>query len=287
MASRAMPTASDLTNRANTRPTGRSNGRSRSKTAAPTSADDETICAIAESRGISPVVGLSFVNLSTSEVVLCQFPDTQTYARTCHKIKVFTPCEIIYMSNAADSKLVSIVTENLEVDEYGISMTDIDRKYWSESSGHDYVQYLAFPDDLESLKLALRGNYLATCCFSAVMKYIELGLGKTFAAQTLRIRFEPSEGSMMIDLATIASLELIQNLQNAKSRECLLGLLNETLTPMGARFLRSNVLQPSTDVEKIQKRQDALEEMTTKEYMLSAIRAGTATVREEEFADWQ
>ncbi len=178
IASRAMSTTSHLSSRANSRPTGRSNGRSRSKTAAPTSAaDDETICAIAESRGISPTVGLSFVNFSTSEVVVCQFPDTQTYARTCHKIKVFSPCEILYMSNAADSKLVSIVSENLEVDDYGILMTDIDRKYWSESSGHDYVQYLAFPDDLESLKLALRGNYLATCCFSAVGRARDLPQG--------------------------------------------------------------------------------------------------------------
>lgn len=106
------------------------------------------------------------------------------------------------------------------------------------------------------------------------MKYIELGLGKTFAPQTLRIRFEPSEGSMMIDLSTISSLELIQNLQDAKSKECFFGLLNETLTRMGARILRSNILQPSTDREKIVERYSALEEMVTKEEMFFAVRTG-------------
>ncbi|KAI1614457.1 DNA mismatch repair protein MSH4 [Exophiala viscosa] len=272
-----MSIVSGNTTRTTGRPTVNSrprNARSRSKTAATSTgnSDGETVCAISESRGISPIVGLSFVNLSTSEAVLCQFTDTQTYARTCLKIKVFSPSEILYMSNAADSKLVSIVTENLEVYDNGILMTDIDRKYWSEGSGHDYVQHLAFPDDVESLKLSLTGNYFATCCFSAVMKYVEMGMGKTFAPQTLRTRFEPSEGSMMIDLATIASLELIQNCEKSKSRDSLFGILNQTLTPMGARFLRTNVLQPSTDVEKITKRQDALAELTTKEYMLSAIR---------------
>ena len=67
---------------------------------------------------------------------------------------------------------------------------------------------------------------------------------------------------------------MIQNLQSAKSRECLFGLLNETMTPMGARFLRSNVLQPSTDTEKIGKRQEALAELASKEDMFFAIRSG-------------
>jgi DNA mismatch repair protein MSH4 len=106
------------------------------------------------------------------------------------------------------------------------------------------------------------------------MKYAELGLSTTFAAQALRIKFESSEGSMMIDPSTIASLELIQNLQNNKSRDSLYGLLNETLTPMGARFLRSNILQPSTDAEKIRKRHEALTELTAKEDLFFSVRSG-------------
>lgn len=78
----------------------------------------------------------------------------------------------------------------------------------------------------------------------------------------------------MIDLPTIASLELIQNLQNAKCTDCLFGLLNETLTPMGSRFLRSNILQPSTDATKLEERFDTLEELTTKERMFFDVREG-------------
>lgn len=79
---------------------------------------------------------------------------------------------------------------------------------------------------------------------------------------------------MMIDLSTIRSLELIQNLQNPKSKDCLFGLLNETLTPMGSRLLRSNILQPLTDPEVLKRRFDALEELTIKEDMFFAIRQG-------------
>jgi len=79
----------------------------------------------------------------------------------------------------------------------------------------------------------------------------------------------------MIDLSTMRSLELIQNLQNAKSRDCLYGLLNQTLTPMGARLLKSNVLQPSINREVLEKRWDALYELTAKEDVFFAVRQGS------------
>ncbi len=78
----------------------------------------------------------------------------------------------------------------------------------------------------------------------------------------------------MIDLSTIRSLELIQNIQNAKSNDCLFGLMNETLTPMGARLLRSCILQPSTSESVLNLRYDALDELTKKEDMFFATRQG-------------
>ena len=95
-----------------------------------------------------------------------------------------------------------------------------------------------------------------------------------FSYHSLRMRYEPSEGSMMIDVSTIHSLELVQNLQDAKSKDCLFGLLNETLTAMGARLLRNNILQPLTDREVLNTRYLAIEELTTKEEMFFATRAG-------------
>lgn len=82
----------------------------------------------------------------------------------------------------------------------------------------------------------------------------------------------------MIDISTIYSLELVQNLQNPKSRDCLFGLLNETQTPMGARLLRSNILQPLTDAETLSKRYDAVDELQVKEDMFYATRAALKNV---------
>ncbi|PGH12679.1 hypothetical protein AJ80_06622 [Polytolypa hystricis UAMH7299] len=257
------------------RPTTEQTSTERPRTARPTTAPtsvagQDIVCAINESRGISPTVGLAFVNLSTSEAVLCQICDSQTYARTVQKLGVFYPTEVLFMTTAKDpkSKLYAIVEENLPQ----LTITAIDRRLWAEKTGHEYVEQLALKEDVESIKVSLEGNYFAACCLAAALSYIELELSKTFAFHSLRIKYEPSEGSMLIDLSTIISLELIQNLQNPKSKDCLLGVLNETLTPMGSRLLRSNLLQPSTERNKLTRRYEAVEELSTKEEMFYAVR---------------
>ncbi|KAF2015888.1 hypothetical protein BU24DRAFT_462109 [Aaosphaeria arxii CBS 175.79] len=233
----------------------------------------EVICAVVESRGVSTTVGLAFVNLDTGEAVLSQICDSQTYVKTIHKLRVYAPSEIIIASTATSpkSKLFCIIEENLEVIES--KLTVVDRKYWAESTGYDNIQSLAFAEDVDAIKLAISGNFYAVCCFAAVIKYIDLALSKTFPTHSLRVKYEPSEGTMMIDVSTIYSLELVQNLQDAKSKDCLFGLLNHTQTRMGARLLRSNIIQPLTEGTTLNTRYDALEELTTKEEMFFATRA--------------
>ncbi|KAH8703415.1 putative DNA mismatch repair protein Msh4 [Talaromyces proteolyticus] len=245
----------------------------RPTTRATSIASQEVLCAVSESRGVSPTVGLAFVNLSTSEAVLCQVCDNNSYVRTINKIAVFEPTELLFMStrSAQQTKLFGIIQEYIP----DLIIHCVDRRYWSDRASHEYVDKLAFPAELDSIQLALENHYFAACCLAAVskvLKYVELQLDMTFAYHSLRIKFEASQGSMLIDLSTVASLELIQNLQNSKSRDCLLGLLNETLTPMGARLLKTNILQPATEIEKIIARHDAVEEFSSKEELFYATR---------------
>jgi DNA mismatch repair protein MSH4 len=126
------------------------------------------VCAVAESRGISPTIGLAFVNLDTGEAVLCQICDSQTYVRTIHKLKVYGPSEILIVATAASprSKLFSIIEENLE--DIGSKLTLLDRRYWAETAGFEYIHSLAFKEDVEAIKVSVAGNYYAVCCIAAV-----------------------------------------------------------------------------------------------------------------------
>ena len=140
--------------------------KTRTKTAASTAyGDQRIICAISESRGISPIVGLTFVNIDSAEAVLCQISDNQTFVRTVQKLTVYKPTEILFMNTAAQpkSKLYLIIETNLPY-----QLTVIDRKYWSETAGVEYIQHLAFKQDMEAIKVSIGGNFYATCCFAAV-----------------------------------------------------------------------------------------------------------------------
>lgn len=151
--------------------------RTRTKTALSTiggSGDQQIICAITESRGVSPTVGLAFINLSTMEAVLCQIVDSQTYARTLHKLRVLEPSEILVPDTAlapTKSKLLQVLEANLDVD---APIQPIHRKYFSETSGLEYVQRLAFKEDVEAIKVSVDGNFFATCCLAAVCEFIIL-----------------------------------------------------------------------------------------------------------------
>lgn len=98
--------------------------------------------------------------------------------------------------------------------------------------------------------------------------------GKTFPSRSLKISYSSIEGSTRIDRSTVRTLELVQNRENTKSTHCLFGLLNKTLTPMGARYLRTSILQPSIDREIIEARLDAVEELQFDKTMLHATREG-------------
>ncbi|KAH8770262.1 DNA mismatch repair protein-like protein MutS [Hyaloscypha finlandica] len=242
----------------------------------------QIICAVSEARGISPTVGLAFVNISTGEAVLSQICDSQFYVRTLNKLQIFDPTEILIISTAGPpnpkSKMYQVIEENIP----GARIITIDRKYWSETAGLEYIDQFAFSEDVQAIKVAIGGNYFATCCFAAALKYIDLAMSLTFAFHSLRIKYQPSEGTMMIDLSTIQSLELIQNIQNSKSKDCLFGVMNETLTPMGSRLLRSNILQPSTQKAVLNQRYDAVHEFTIKEDMFYQTRLALKSTHDVE-----
>ena len=107
------------------------------------------------------------------------------------------------------------------------------------------------------------------------MSYLETNFNFRIVAHSMRVRYQPPAATMMIDVSVIQSFELIRNLRDLRSKNCLFGLLNQTLTPMGVRMLRSNIVQPSTQKDVfLNPRYDAIEELIASEEMFTAVRKG-------------
>jgi len=142
--------------------------RSRRVSSVGTSENHQILCAISEARGLSPSVGLAFINLSTCEAILSQINDTQFYIKTIQKIRVSEPSRILITSASCPPNPKSTLLELLQKDLPDVSIEPLPREYWSEAAGLDFVQGLAYEEDVGAIKFALRGKFYAVCAFSAV-----------------------------------------------------------------------------------------------------------------------
>ncbi|GJC99073.1 putative mutS domain V [Colletotrichum higginsianum] len=108
------------------------------------------------------------------------------------------------------------------------------------------------------------------------VEFLEVEFSLRIIPNSLRVRYQPSEDTMMIDVSAIISLEILQNLRASKSKDSLFGILKHTRTPMGSRVLRSNLLQPSTLKDSyLEPRYDALDELLSNHEMFLGVREET------------
>lgn len=117
---------------------------------------------------MSPSVGVALVNVSTGEAVLSQICDNQSYVKTTHKLAVFEPSRILIVSTSCPPNPKSSLYATIEEELPGVPIVPLSRTYWSETAGLEFIQALAFKEDVEAVKVAIEGNFYATCSFSAV-----------------------------------------------------------------------------------------------------------------------
>jgi DNA mismatch repair protein MutS len=88
---------------------------------------------------------------------------------------------------------------------------------------------------------------------------------------------------MMLDQATCANLDLIpRRSEERRGSVTLLGTLDETRTPMGARLMREWILRPLAEVRGIEGRLDAVEALTRDRTLLHEIRDRFSGIRDLE-----
>lgn len=68
---------------------------------------------------------------------------------------------------------------------------------------------------------------------------------------------------MLLDSVSKRNLELTQNMRDGSSSGTLLSVIDETLTPMGGRYIRQSVLRPLIDLDQIKERLDAVDNLVT------------------------
>ncbi len=100
----------------------------------------------------------------------------------------------------------------------------------------------------------------AVTAAGALLEYVR-ETQKTALPHIVRLEYWRRGRHMIIDEATRRSLELTQTLRDGRRDFTLLGVMDETCTPMGSRLLAEWLSSPLMDLEQITQRQDAIEEL--------------------------
>ncbi|XP_061751269.1 mutS protein homolog 4 isoform X2 [Nerophis ophidion] len=250
---------------------------------APTSCSSSTttsaasvIVAVVEGRGLARgEIGMASLNLNCPELVLSQFSDTGTYAKVITMVHILLPMEILMPDTASEkgkgTKLFNLITENFQ----GVAFTAIQRKYFNEKKGMEYIQQLCAPE-FSTVVMEVQAKYYCLAAAAALLKYLEFIQNSVYAAKSLKVSFKGSQQTAMIDSISARNMELVVNNKDHRSNHTLLGVLNHTKTPGGARRLRSNILEPLVDVDTINTRLDAIQEMLQNEELFFGLKNAVA-----------
>lgn len=243
-----------------------------SSSSATSSTGASVIVAVVEGRGLARgEIGIASLNLKCPELVLSQFADTGTYAKVITKIHNLVPLEILMPDTASDkgkgTKLFRLISENF----LGVAFTAIQRKYFNERKGLEYIQQLCAPE-FGTVLMEVQAKYYCLAAAAALLKYLEFIQNSVYAARSLKVCFKGSEQTAMIDSASATNLELVINNRDHRSEHTLFGVLNHTRTSGGARRLRSNILEPLLDVDTINIRLDTIQEMLQNEELFFGLK---------------
>lgn len=116
-------------------------------------------------------------------------------------------------------------------------------------------------DHFEAARLegfGLGQKKLAVRAAAVILQYLRETQVQSLRLLTDLAVYQPSD-FMILDAATRRGLELTQTLRSGEVRGSLLGVLDHTVTSMGARLLQRWLQQPLLDLEAIRDRQEAVE----------------------------
>lgn len=117
----------------------------------------------------------------------------------------------------------------------------------------------------------LKDRPLAVRAAGAILQYLKETEGAALALLT-GLRYYSLDEFMTLDAATRRNLELTETLRG-ETRGSLLGVLDQTVTPMGKRLLRQWVSQPLLDAARIRRRQDGVEYFFARSMLRAELRS--------------
>lgn len=203
---------------------------------------------------IKDKTGLAYVDASTGEFKATQIAGPDGVEALIEEINRISPVEILVPDIIPEpfSRLIS------RLKDHGYSLTNYKDTYNAEISQKRLKEHFNI-SSLDSFGLS---NYIAAHGASlAILDYLKQtqkgGLDHIGKIEPYR-----TGDFMYLDPSSSRNLELIATARDKMVKGSLIWVLDKTATPMGGRLIKKWILQPQMDIAEINRRLDAVEELS-------------------------
>jgi len=190
--------------------------------------------------------GVAFADVSTGEFSATQFSGDNVGMRVFEELSRVEPREVIMPESWVER---GVTTPD------GIHLSSV-QDWTFEYPGAE--QLLCDHFRVGTLDgFGLKDSHDAVSAAGGVLQYLRT-TQKQSLEQLSTIRSYSTDAFMVLDQFTRRNLELVSTIRQGKTKGSLLGILDRTATPMGARLLRNWLSQPLLEIGRLNARLDAV-----------------------------
>ncbi|MEX2578483.1 MAG: DNA mismatch repair protein MutS [Verrucomicrobiales bacterium] len=212
---------------------------------------------------IKGTIGLAYVDHTTGEFRLTEFEDTAALEDELMRLR---PSELLFSDEQAES--FDLLPNAQGYDGYAFL---VDQAEYTLKQ-HFKVQ------SLDGFGCA--GLRPAIGAAGAILHYLETQLRRS-VSHLRTLQAYRTDAFVLVDASSQANLDLVTS-RSGGVKTSLLGAIDRTATPMGARRLRDWVLHPIRDLETLAARQDMVEAFVREPFVLNQTREALGEVRDVE-----
>jgi DNA mismatch repair protein MutS len=198
-------------------------------------------------------LGAAYLDLSTGDLTVSELIGERRWEELLDQMELFAPREVLLREGAEHDGTV------LEALRGRASVNRAASWTFAPETAKRAILDLTGAASLHGF--GLQDGTLAVCAAGAAIHYAR-ETQRSELRHLHRISFHSTTDRLVLDATTRRNLELTANLFDGTSAGSLLELLDRTVTPMGSRALRDQILRPFATIARIQPRLDAVEALT-------------------------
>ena len=237
-------------------------------------------------------IGAAFLDISTGEFRVTQETGRDSWTRIRADLESYAPRELLFpaslgaliktgLSGRAQTAPLPLRDDanggaassrnEISANEYGFdaTLTSLDDWQWQRDDCHSLLLNHFKVRTLDGYGLARKDEAIRAA--GACLRYAQETQRAAAAHITDLVYFEPQD-HLVLDSVTVRNLELVESLAGGSGRS-LLQVIDETVTGMGARLLRSWLLRPCVKRGEVEARLGAVQELFASQMRRDRLRA--------------